>query len=53
MEYFGNRMEARVVIEQWRRHYNEERPHSALAYLTPAQFVRNLPGDNHKANFLK
>jgi len=26
MEYFCNRLEARVVIEQWRRHYNEVRP---------------------------
>lgn len=37
MEYFRNRLEARVVIEQWHRHYNEVRPHSALGYLTPAQ----------------
>ncbi len=53
MEYFRNRMEARVVIEQWRRHYNEVRPHSALGYLTLAQFVRNLSGDNHEALLLK
>lgn len=53
MEYFRNRQEARVVIEQWRRHYNEVRPHSALGYLTPAQFVRNLSGDNHEAPLLK
>jgi len=25
-----NLMEARIVIEQWRRHYNTVRPHSAL-----------------------
>lgn len=53
MEYFRNRQEARVVIEQWRRHYNEVRPHSALGYLTPAQFVRKLSGDNHEAPLLK
>jgi len=33
-----NRVEARVGIEQWRRHYNEVRPHSSLGYLTPMEF---------------
>ena len=28
--------EARVLIEQWRRHYNGVRPHSALGYRPPA-----------------
>lgn len=30
---------ARVVIAAWRQDYNEERPHSALNYLSPAQFA--------------
>ncbi|TEA74897.1 transposase, partial [Allopusillimonas soli] len=42
MEWFRNRLEARVIIEDWRRHYNEIRPHSSLNYLTPRQFVRTL-----------
>jgi hypothetical protein len=29
--------EARVVIEQYRRQYNEARPHSSLGYHTPAE----------------
>ena len=29
--------EARVVIEDYRRHYNEERPHGGLGYRTPTQ----------------
>jgi putative transposase len=29
MEWFRNRIEAKVVIETWPRHYNEVRPHSA------------------------
>ncbi len=29
--------EARVVIEDYRRHYNEERPHGGLGYRTPIQ----------------
>ena len=42
MEWFRSRAEARVVIEQWRIHYNEDRPHSTLGYLTPMQF-KQLP----------
>ena len=38
MEVFMSVAEARVVIEGWRRHYNEERPHSRLGYRTPAEF---------------
>jgi len=38
MEVFTSVAEARVVIEGWRRHYNEERPHSRLGYRTPAEF---------------
>jgi putative transposase len=40
MHWFLSRAEARVCIEQWRREYNEVRPHSSIAYLTPAAFVR-------------
>lgn len=35
-EIFETPQEAQVVIEDWRRHYNEVRPHSALGYLPPA-----------------
>jgi putative transposase len=38
MEWFRTRVEAAVQIEQWRRHYNEVRPHSSLGYLTPVEF---------------
>jgi putative transposase len=38
LEWFRTRAEAKVVIEQWRRHYNGVRPHSSLAYLTPDEF---------------
>jgi putative transposase len=27
MEWFRNRMDAKILIEAWRRHYNEDRPH--------------------------
>ena len=29
--------EARVLIEDYRRHYNEERPHGGIGYRTPVQ----------------
>jgi len=35
-EIFYSLKEARVVIEQWRKHYNTKRPHSALGYRPPA-----------------
>ncbi len=38
VEWFRSREEARVVIEQWRRHYNHVRPHSSLEYQTPVEF---------------
>jgi putative transposase len=38
LQWFRNRTEAKVSIEQWRRHYNAVRPHSSLGSLTPAAF---------------
>jgi putative transposase len=35
-EIFYSLKEAPVVIEQWRRHYNTTRPHSAHNYRPPA-----------------
>lgn len=35
-EIFYSLREAKVVIEQWRIHYNTRRPHSALGYRPPA-----------------
>jgi len=42
LEWFRSQAEAKVLIEQWRRHYNEVRPHSSLGYLTPNEFVAKL-----------
>lgn len=42
MEWFRNRVDAKIVIESWRRHYNEVRPHSSLGNLTPAEFKKQL-----------
>ena len=35
-EIFYSLKEAQIIIEQWRRHYNTRRPHSALGYRPPA-----------------
>lgn len=35
-EIFHTVKEAKVLIEQWRRHYNTVRPHSSLGYRPPA-----------------
>jgi len=37
-EVFHTVAEARVITNRWRQYYNEERPHSSLAYRTPAEF---------------
>jgi putative transposase len=42
MEWFRNRIDAKIVIEQFRRQYNEVRPHSSLGNLTPAEFKQQL-----------
>jgi transposase InsO family protein len=34
-EIFASLTEARVIIEKWRRRYNERRPHSSQNYITP------------------
>jgi transposase InsO family protein len=42
-EIFDTLLEARVFIEQWRREYNQIRPHSALGYRPPAVEVMVMP----------
>lgn len=52
MEWFRTRIEARAIIETWRRHYNEDRPHSSLGYRTPKQFKdefqQQQPASTHR-----
>jgi len=38
-EIFWNDHHAQVLVERWRQHYNEERPHSSLGYQTPSEFA--------------
>jgi len=46
--------EAKVLIEQWRREYNESRPHTALGHVPPAEFAAwdgasPVPGKSQEA----
>ena len=38
-EIFYSLNEARIIIESWRQHYNQVRPHAALGYRPPAPEV--------------
>ncbi len=40
--WFKSLTHARFVINKWRHHYNEERPHSSLNYQPPAVFARKV-----------
>ena len=44
--------EARVLIEDYRRHYNEERPHGGIGYRTPAQARLEALGSSRPAGSL-
>lgn len=39
-QWFNNLTDARAIIDAWRHHYNDERPHSSLGYKPPAVFER-------------
>ncbi len=38
-EIFFSLLEAKIIIERWRQHYNTKRPHSSLGYRPPAPEV--------------
>ena len=50
-EEFASVLEAKVLVEEYREHYNHRRPHSALGYRTPLEFaascVRPIPVNQH------
>jgi putative transposase len=45
-EVFADLLEAKVLIEDYRGHYNHHRPHSALGYRTPAEFAMGVGLDS-------
>jgi transposase InsO family protein len=50
-ELFDTLLEAKVLVERWRRHYNQVRPHSSLGYRPPAPEAKLIaasrPGLSH------
>jgi len=53
IEWFRSQAEAKVVIETWRQHYDDIRPHSSLGDLTPTEFHQqyrtpSTPGAIHQ-----
>jgi len=53
-EIFYTLKEAQIIIEQWRKHYNTKRPHSALGYRPPApETIRpDGPRTGHALTFI-
>lgn len=43
---FQSLVEAQVVIEAWRKDYNEVRPHGSLKGLTPSEFAAKLTNES-------
>jgi len=42
-EIFTNLQEAKILVERWRREYNQVRPHSSLGYRAPTPEAVNPP----------
>ena len=42
VEIFNSIKEARILAAKWKEDYNENRPHSALNYMTPTRFAESL-----------
>jgi hypothetical protein len=45
--WFSNLFDARSKITDWRKEYNEERPHSSLDYRTPKAFAQALKRESY------
>jgi transposase InsO family protein len=46
---FASVREARLIVESWRREYNEERPHGALNQITPAAYAAGVGQEQREA----
>ncbi len=40
--WFTSMRHTQVIIEAWRREYNEERPKKSLGWMTPTAYARSL-----------
>jgi putative transposase len=52
VSWFKNLFDARIKIADWRKEYNEERPHSSLGYRTPAEFAQAAQSCGKDADFV-
>ena len=50
MQWFKNRIDAKILIEEFRREYNEIRPHSSLGPLTPLEFKKDPINNNRRGH---
>jgi putative transposase len=46
-ELFMGLLDARQKLEAWRRDYNQNRPHSSIGDLTPAEFANKVRTETH------
>ena len=46
IQWFKNRIDAKILIEEFRRQFNEVRLHSSLGQLTPVEFKQQLLTNN-------
>ena len=46
---FVNLKEAKILAEDYRHHYNQQRPHEALGYLTPMEEFAATEDLRHQA----
>jgi putative transposase len=46
IELFHTLLEAKVMAEDYRQHYNNYRPHSSLGYRTPNEFTLDWNNNN-------
>lgn len=51
-EIFDTLLEARVLVERWRRQYNQVRPHSSLGYRPPAPEARLIAASRPSLSLL-
>ncbi len=50
--WFRDLNHARELISNWRLDYNENRPHSALGYLTPSEFSATTRAESSTGNLI-
>jgi putative transposase len=53
LNWFESLQEAQKVLEEWRKQYNEERPHRALGEQTPAEHLANWQRQNQSVEAAK